>query len=59
MSQVETAGIKEAIRHLTRRQWRVAVYVILFIVGSSAILRQVHVNAIAARSEVKNDSTTR
>jgi hypothetical protein len=43
--------IKKEIRHLTRRQWRVAVFVILFIVGSSAMFRQIHVNALAARAE--------
>lgn len=45
------AEIRNEIKHLTRRQWRVAIYVILFIAGTSAVLRQVHVHALAARSE--------
>ncbi len=48
---MELHDIKQEIRHLTRRQWRVAVYVILFIVGSSAMFRQIHINALTARAE--------
>lgn len=48
---MELHDIKQEIRHLTRRQWRVAVYVILFIVCSSAMFRQIHINALAARAK--------
>jgi hypothetical protein len=51
---MELQDIRQEIRHLTRRQWRVAVYVILFIVGSSAMCRQIHINALAARAEERS-----
>lgn len=43
------------IRHLTRRQWRVAVFVILFILASGFLLREIHFGAVTAKEKLNAD----
>jgi len=41
-SVTETTDIKSEIRHLTRRVWRIAAYVICSIVATGIVLREIH-----------------
>ena len=51
MSLIELSD-KDECRHLTRRQWRVAAYVILLIVGTGYLFKAMHDSSLAAREKI-------